>query len=110
MKEKDNFIKYQKAIIIILILCNVALIFSSYPYFPLFNTINYDLFWVTFWGIAFILIFSLFFKKCQKRVKSQAEDPKTYEDTMEEIKEKMLNKNIKELGEIKNEKENNSNN
>lgn len=26
-----------------------------YPYFPLWETISYDLFWTSYWGIAFII-------------------------------------------------------
>ena len=35
------------------------LIHPLYPYFPLFNIITYDIFWTTYWTVAFIIMITL---------------------------------------------------
>ena len=34
-----------------------------YPWFPLWGIISYNLFWVTYWGMAFLIMLSLFWRK-----------------------------------------------
>lgn len=34
-----------------------------YPIFPLFSVINYDLFWTSYWFIAFLIILSILLNK-----------------------------------------------
>jgi len=38
-----------------------------YPIFPLLGEISYNLFWNIYWGIAFIISVSLFFKRKRKK-------------------------------------------
>ena len=37
-----------------------------YPIFPLIGEISYDLFWTTYWALAFIISLSLLFKRKKK--------------------------------------------
>lgn len=38
-----------------------------YPYFPLMNLISYDIFWITYWTIAFLLTIKLSIKINKKK-------------------------------------------
>jgi len=38
-----------------------------YPWFPLWNAISYDLFWTTYWGIAFLITLSLLWRNNENK-------------------------------------------
>jgi len=45
---------------------NITNIHPFYPIFPLFGAITYDLFWTTYWTIAFLLSLWIIFGKNNK--------------------------------------------
>jgi len=45
---------------------DIIWIHPLYPNFPLMGEISYNLFWVTYWGIAFIISLSLLLKRKKK--------------------------------------------
>lgn len=45
---------------------DIVHIHPLYPIFPLIGEISYDLFWTTYWMVAFIISLSLLFKRKKK--------------------------------------------
>ena len=47
-------------------LLDIVHVHPLYPMFPLLGEISYDLFWTTYWALAFIISLSLLFKRKKK--------------------------------------------